>query len=216
MQRSQTQAPTWAAEQSALSWLTTVAAAATDWPTLFLHHETQNYTGMWISCSDGKYEKLCRWVKLNQISAQSEMLGLSGTSQWCLLEGPLLPVPCWWSPWFHLHKRQNSGTKRTINLLMAAAGTVIILRIWCYNYLLALKWGEIVGETELYLQDFLYSITVTPAKGKRPATGALNTQHRHLLTIHGHLCVTGTNALATTETHASTSDAISYYSYPRM
>lgn len=159
MHHSQTQALTWAAEQSALGWLTTVAAVATDWPALFLHHETQNYTGMWISCSDGKYEKLCHRVKLNQISAQSEMLELSGTSQWCLLEGPLLPVPCWWSPWFQLHKGQNSGTKRAIHLLMTAAGTVITFRIWCYSSLLALKGEEIVGGKQNYTCRIFYILS---------------------------------------------------------
>lgn len=41
-----------------------------------------------------------------------------------MLEGPLLSVPCWSSPWFRLQKGQNSGTlvfKESYRLRLAAA-----------------------------------------------------------------------------------------------
>lgn len=103
----QTQALTWAGEQSCV-WPArgTVAAVTTDWPELFLHHETVNYAGIRIPCPDRNLKKLRHWLKVNQLDLSTArdvvlscllwrngFLFLSGTSQWCLLEGPLLSVP---------------------------------------------------------------------------------------------------------------------------
>ncbi len=77
-------------------------------------------------------------------SVGSEAVFLSGTSRWCLLEGPLLAVPCWWSPWFQLQKGQNFGSL----VLKESVATNLRLLVLAFFFLFTTLLSEGFAQTK--------------------------------------------------------------------